>query len=88
MLSSEVDRLEKEAERLRQENADLLDMIGKENVKPRDCKSCIFFTQHYVRVGAKYYPTCAGHCSQGSRIKSRTAEDKICRYYERGRRVL
>ena len=88
MLSSEVDHLEKEAERLRQENADLLEMLGKENVKPKDCKSCIFFTQHYVRCGTQFVKTCAGHCSQGSRLKDRKPEDKLCRYYERGRRVL
>lgn len=81
-LYEQVSDMELENIRLKNENKRLMEELGKEPEKKKDCKSCQFYMQHYIQVCGRYVKVNAGHCTQGIRTKTRTPED-TCRYYER-----
>ena len=88
MLSQDVLKMERENQRLQDENMELRRLLGTEPPKPMDCGSCRNFKEHYIRSGAGYILTNDGHCMAGRRVAKRTADGKTCRYFELGKAVI
>lgn len=85
MLSKQVSGLEKENEALKYENELLKKRLeANPEKKPKMCKECKFFIQHYGKYGNRYHEINAGHCVAGRTVKSRPAENAICEYFEFG----
>ena len=84
MLANEVKNLEKENEALKYENGLLRKRLeDNPDRKPKLCKECKFFMQHYGKDGRGYFEINAGHCVAGKRLKDRSA-DATCEYFEFG----
>ena len=67
MLSQEIANLESENQRLKAQLA----RMGESIQKPKNCASCKYYVQHYMRVSGGYYPLHFGHCVCGVPIKER-----------------
>lgn len=54
-------------------------------LKMENCRSCIYFIQHYMSVHNGYEEINAGHCTyeSGLETKYRKPEDQNCQYFER-----
>ena len=84
MLSQKIFKLKVELRCLKEENKELRRLLGVEPTKPMDCQSCVFFIQHYIKMGNEYRETNCGHCVQG-RTKDRKADTKKCQYFQLGK---
>ena len=85
MLSKEVKRMEWELEALRRENESLRKQLQAEpEKKPKQCKDCKFFIQHYTYLHGRYSKLDKGHCVAGKSCKDRPADNKKCEYFEFG----
>lgn len=81
MVAEIVKELEQENSALKAQLEELQELYrGRVNL-PKNCEYCENFMQHYIKNGNSYMPTCDGHCAAGNRIKSRKAEDKMCKYF-------
>ena len=47
-----------------------------------NCRSCIYFIQHYMNTHNGYVKVNTGHCTHGLETKYRKPEDKKCQYFE------
>lgn len=45
--------------------------------KDRLCGMCVFFRQHYVKLGRRYVPVDYGHCAHPSSASRRSAAE-VC----------
>ena len=85
MLSQEARKMEWELEALRRENESLKKLLQAEpEKKPKQCKDCKFFIQHYIRIYGRYSKLDKGHCVAGKSCKDRAADNKKCEYFEFG----
>lgn len=50
-----------------------------EIVQDPTCRTCQYFHEHYVRMGAQYLPLYYGHCCY-PRVKNRY-DHQVCRYW-------
>ncbi|MCI8285229.1 MAG: hypothetical protein HFE90_08220 [Firmicutes bacterium] len=82
MLYQSVLEVERENEKLREENEELKKLLGTEPPKPKNCRMCAYFIQHYVKSGSVYSKTNAGHCVHGKRTSSKKADEKGCQYFK------
>ncbi len=84
MLSEQVTRLEKENKALKMKVELLMRQLESDpDRKPKMCKECKFFIQHYGKNRSEYFKINEGHCVVGKRIKERSA-DATCEYFEFG----
>lgn len=94
MLSHEVKKLETENYHLRKALNEIQEKMDAQEIpKPKDCRYCKYFVQHYAKGGFPAYRTeyieiNAGHCIRGVSVKNggkRTPKpDDTCRYFELG----
>lgn len=91
MLSQQVKQLETENITLRQTIQELeKKMNAKEVLKPKSCKYCKNYIQHYMKGGkgsiTEYTPCYAGHCIAGVPVKHggkrNPVPDDSCPYFE------
>lgn len=43
--------------------------------RPRQCGTCLYFRQHYVKLGRRYVPVSSGHCAYPGAWKRRDASE-------------
>lgn len=91
MLAQDVLNLEKENIRLKTELEDLKEKISSGSVaKPKSCRYCRHYIQHYGKSGGTYYEIHAGHCTCGVPVKKGgkrlPVPDDSCQYFEVGQR--
>lgn len=85
MLSEQVTRLEKENKALKMKVELLIQQLESDpDRKPKMCRECKFFIQHYGKGRSGYFKINEGHCVAGRRTKNREAEGKTCEYFEFG----
>ena len=82
MIANEVQKIENENRALRQAIKEMEKQFEEEQKKPKACKYCRFYIQHYIRIGGSYSETYCGHCTHG-RAKDRKP-DNTCDYFELG----
>lgn len=80
MVAEKVRELEKENISLKAQLTELQGICGNRAEIPKNCEYCANFIQHYIRQGNEYYPTYAGVCAAGSRIRKRKTDD-TCKAY-------
>ena len=84
MLSTEIAKMEKENEKLK-ERVRYLEALTRENPtdKPYHCRECIHFQQYYIQhPGGGFHPIYDGSCSAGRKTKRMVAEGETCNYFE------
>lgn len=89
MVASEVARLERENEALRLELMELGKRMEQDTEKkPKACKYCRKYIQHYGKFNGSYSPINAGHCISGMKNckggKRKPNPDDSCPYFELG----
>lgn len=93
MLSTEIQKLEKENFVLRKELQELKKKMDENQIpKPRSCQYCRNFMQHYIKGNGiftkEYIPIYAGHCTCGAPVskgkKRNPKPDDSCPYFELG----
>lgn len=94
MLSNEVKILENENHALRQALKEIQEKMNTQEIsKPKSCRYCKFYVQHYAKgifpaSGTEYVEINSGHCTRGVPVKNggkRTPKpDDTCRYFELG----
>ncbi len=82
MVAEKVQQLEEENITLKARIEELQQLFGINPRMPKNCEYCKNFTQYYFKQGKSYYPTCAGHCVAGSRVKGRRTDD-TCQSFAR-----
>lgn len=50
------------------------------------CATCAYYIQHWAERDGAFTPICAGHCTQGRRIKNRMPHD-LCENYSQSEEV-
>lgn len=88
MIAREVERLERENRALKVQLVELTKKREEETngARPKSCRFCKYYMQHYVKMNGSYVETYAGHCTKGVPIcrggKKRPAPDDSCLYFE------
>ena len=85
MLSEEIAKMERENRQLKE----LLQRVNESTAKPKQCKNCKYYIQHYGRsADRQYFPVNFGHCICGVQIKKRRTKqmkpEDTCLCFEEG----
>lgn len=87
MIAREVRRLEEENQELKFRLVELMKKKEEESgARPKSCRFCKYYIQHYINSRGEYQEIYAGHCVRGVPIckggKKRPVPDDSCMYFE------
>lgn len=83
MVAEKVQQLEQENISLKAQLEELQRLYGVNASVPKNCEYCKNFKQYYFKEGNAYFPTCAGHCIAGNRVKGRRIDDTCQSFAQR-----
>lgn len=88
MIAREVRRLEEENQELKFRLVELMKKKAEElgGARPKSCRFCKYYMQHYIKSRGEYQEIYTGHCVKGVPIckggKKSPVPDDSCMYFE------